>query len=352
MKNVFNKALLYKEVKSAKWITLIMVISIFTYKTMYLMNYERRLKILEHVRTPQLKPHLFNISFFSTNGDQVIMLLAVILLATILFKSERQTETYSFIASMPFKRKDIIKTKWFVGSCSIFISFFINAILISIIFHTKYKNIAIEDSSYIIFQWALINILTYISIFTMILFTQTLMGQNVAASIVGSIVMFFPTGLLEMIRQILRVNFIYSYWADSIGTKLVEFTPYFINTVSCTYIPSGNESDLYNNYFYEYQNYFTKIVVLIILIVLFYNLAIYIYKINKLENSGNLIMFSSLEPVFKWGFSICFGLFVATIVSSSFDGQNYKIITGSLLIIGSAAGYFISRKVVRSLSVS
>ncbi|WP_099188669.1 ABC transporter permease subunit [Tepidibacter mesophilus] len=348
MKSVFNKALLYKEVKSSKWITLIMLFSIFICKTMYLIDYEGRLKRFRYM-IGDSKEYLFNVAFLGNDVCSIVMVFLVIILSTILFKSERQSETYSFIASMPFKRKDIIKTKWFVGSFSIFIAFFINAILISIIFYTKYKGISTDASGYIIFQWALINILTYISIFTMILFAQTLMGQNIAASIVGSIVIYLPTGFWRMMSQILRAH-INSYYDYPIRFMLIEFNPYSINNPYYRVLDSVSNS-LDNYYVPEYQNYFSKIIILLILIVLFYNLAVYFYKKNKLENSGNLIMFSSLEPVFKWGFSICLGLFAGVIASSTFDGQSCKIITDSFLVIGTIMGYLISRKVLHSLSV-
>lgn len=349
MKSVFNKALLYKEIKSAKWISLTMLFSIFMCKTMHLMDYEGRLKRFRYM-IGDAKENLFNVAFLGNGEYLVIMVFLVIILATILFKNERQNETYPFIASMPFKRKDIIKTKWFVGSFSIFISFFINAILISIIFYTKYKNISTDDSGYIIFQWALINILTYISIFTMILFAQTLMGQNIAASIVGSIVIYLPTGFWLMMSQILRAN-INSYSDYTIRYRLMEFNPYSINNPTYTLLDSVSNS-LDHYYIAEYQNYFSKIIILLILIVLFYNLAVYFYKKNNLENSGNLMMFSSLNPVFKWGLSISLGLFTATIVSSTFDSQNCKIITDGFLIIGTILGYFISKKVLHSLSAA
>ncbi|WP_027625070.1 ABC-2 transporter permease [Clostridium lundense] len=57
-----------------------------------------------------------------------------IVLAIILFQSERNSSTYSLIASMPFKRSEVIKTKWLTGILAITLPFIITFVVISIFY--------------------------------------------------------------------------------------------------------------------------------------------------------------------------------------------------------------------------
>jgi ABC-type transport system involved in multi-copper enzyme maturation permease subunit len=275
------------------------------------------------------------------NNIQLVVVFTIIVLVIILFQSERKNETYSLIASMPFKREEIIKTKWVVGSLSVFISFFITFIMLSVFYFLNTE--FIKNSYNIVLKWTLINILTYIAIFTILLFGQTFIGQNIVGGIVSSISLIVPFGAISMIEEIVAINMnLNGNHKFIIGIdKFAKYLNiYGINSAEYVLVDKGAS-------YYVYNNYFIKLGVLVILITIFYNLAVYTYKKNKFENNGNIIMFSFFEPVFKWGITICSGLFLAFITMNIIYGfEQNKIIIDIFLVIGCVIGYFISDKMV------
>ncbi|MCY6355258.1 ABC-2 transporter permease [Clostridium sp. ZS2-4] len=363
MKKIWRNPLVYKEWKSVRWITLLMTLSIFFTKIMSVMS---RLKWIKEIETsgeifgrpiapkdfPLYTKYWFNQALLDYDNEMFVFstIGCLVLLVVVLFRSERQNKTYELLASMPFKRKDIIVTKWYMGMLSIFISCFIGFIALSMFYTSNIKYI--QDSYSIVFKWSLLHMLMYMSIFTILFFIQSVMGQNIAGSIVGAIIIVVPFFILTMISELIRVYAGLS-WKDKI-IRDIDAVANNLNLYDFSrteWIQVGNykireELGCYADHYCIYNNYNLKIIALLIIMCIFFALSVYAYKRNAFEKNGNLILFSALESVFKWGVAICLGLLLCGVFGIGY-ADNDKIVTGIFLVIGTALGYFTANKAIK-----
>lgn len=363
MKRFWRNPLVYKEWKSVRWITLLMTLSIFFTKIMSVMSRLNWIKEIETNRQmynlsidpkdfPIYTKYWFNQVLLGYDNEMFVFstIGCLVMLVVVLFRSERQNKTYELLASMPFKRKDIIVTKWYMGMVSIFISCFIGFIALSVFYISNIKYI--QDSYSIVMKWSLLYMLMYMAIFTILFFIQTLMGQNIAGSIVGTIIILAPWFILSMISSLIQVYAGLS-WEDKI-IKDIDTMAENLNLYDFSrteWIEVGNdkipeELSHYSSHYFTYNNYDFKIIALIIIIAIFFALSIYVYKRNAFEKNGNLILFSRLEPVFKWGVAVCSGFLLSGVFGMGY-GDNNKIVIDIFLVIGVALGYFTANKAIK-----
>lgn len=363
MKRFWRNPLVYKEWKSVRWITLLMTLSIFFTKIMSVMS---RLKWIKEMETsgeifgipiapkdfPLYTKYWFNEILLGYDNEMLVFSMTgcLVILVVVLFRSERQNKTYELLASMPFKRKDIIVTKWYMGMLSIFISCFIGFIALSMFYTSNIKYI--QDSYSIVLKWSLLHMLLYMTIFTILFFIQSVMGQNIAGSIVGAIIILAPWFIISMISSLIQVYAGLS-WEDKIIRDIDKMAKnlnlYDFNRTE--WIKVGNEKireelSYYADHYYIYNNYNFKIIALLIIICIFFALSVYAYKRNAFEKNGNLILFSRLEPVFKLGVAVCSGFLISGICGMGY-GDNNKILINIFLVIGAALGYFTANKAIK-----
>ena len=89
--------------------------------------------------------------------------------------------------------------------------------------------------------------------------------------------------------------------------------------------------------------------------IVMYGMAMWMYKIRRIERTGDLVIFAPLRQIFVYGFAICFGTFVAVIVNSIILSGNYALAFGKLLtliLIFSLAFLAIGKMIImRSIKV-
>ncbi|MCY6484902.1 ABC-2 transporter permease [Clostridium aestuarii] len=366
MRKFWRNPLVYKEWKSVRWITLLMTLNLLLFKVLQItsrLSYikERRLDNMydQQVFNEQTK-YWFNSILLRQWDDGILyfigMCICIILLVIFLFKSERENATYGFLASMPFKREEMIDVKWSIGVLSIAISFFITFIFLSIFYITNIEWIQTPYNPYIIIpEWTIINMMLCIAIFSFLLFIQTLIGKNIVGGVVGSLVLVAPMGAVMIVGQIISNQFNLEY-----GNPLIEGFEKLSSKLDIFRIIKTNDAliditnstgfhfsyDYYGSYQpYMYNSYFLKIVITVVFTVIFYLLAMYAYKRNALENNGNLILFSKLEPVFKWGVSICLGLLLSAVFGMGYTDS--IMVMDIFLVLGIIVGYFVSNKAIK-----
>lgn len=346
MKTLCKNPLFYKEWKVGKWMTILMTCSLFFCKTRSLISSLNRDKYLLKTDPEFIfNKYWFNVQLMRSYGScAMLMLVLVLLFSILLFKGEKQDSTYSLMASMPFKRKDIIVTKFKVGVLSMFIAYFINFIITTIFYfsNTQY----IFTTYYDVPAWFLMNFLFSVFFFSFIVLIHTMIGQYFVATITAPIILTVPYGvgryLLNIIRMQLNIPF---------------NNPNYIkinNIINHTNVYSLPEVDYKwlggNNSIFVYSNYSKKVIILIVLIIAVFILAVTIYNKVKLENINSVLIFKFLEPIFKWGVAICFGMLVSTTnitVQYEQTAKSSLIIIYVLLFIGTLIGYFITNKILK-----
>jgi len=105
------------------------------------------------------------------------------------------------------------------------------------------------------------------------------------------------------------------------------------------------------------MGYVTRVVILICLISTFIALTYYSYKKNQFERTGNVLMFSFLEPIFKIGVAVCFGLtgfvFIYGIGTDLIYRWNLQkslilFVSDIGIIVAGALAYFITNKYIKA----
>jgi ABC-type transport system involved in multi-copper enzyme maturation permease subunit len=342
MVQYFSKALFYKEWKNIRWITIFMTLSLIFFKINPIMA---KVDLLKKGRATILSiyggEHWFN--FALLGGENVLFVLAffvlVIALVLISFQGERQGGTADLLVSMPFTRRQQIFTKWVAGVLALAISFAVALLFLTAFyqFNTRW----IIDPYWIIPQWVLLHFLFYLSVFSFLLFVQTVMGQNLAAGVVGVISMMVPWYLLSVIPYYLQVHFNWSYREPVIQTmSSLSGYVFWFELIDARYDWASHIIP-----YYFYSNFWGKVILMLALIAIFYLLAEKAFRRNALEKNGQLLMFGFLEPVLIWGFALCLGLLFGL-----FFGRGYS--DGSIMAVdvflvgGTILGYWLAKKTV------
>lgn len=349
MKRFFNRALFFKEWKAVKWVSILLFIEILYYKSMVIIENVDYVKNIQKISSNRDREEglitLFNNEFIRNPGNFVLILvITMVFLAVIIMKHERSAHEHMLVASMPFTREEVIGTKWITGALGVVLPFAINYILLNLILISNYSLIGnyIEFST--ILKWLLLCLLTALSVFTFSLFVQTVMGGYIYGGIVGSILLYTPIGLSNLIGfylKIMGVSMKYLKNIYRIGDRMSVFS----------YISDYGYGGL--NPKIIYHNFGLNTAILFISIIVFLLLSLYAYRRNLLESIGNFILFKPLEPFFKVGFSICFALTVALIIPRlirlEIEARSQLIVLG---IINMIFGYFIANKIIRITSKS
>ena len=353
MKKFLRNPLFYKDWRSAKWISLILLLYLIKFKFLILTNHFNGLKIALIKATKSdpkivlgLKENLigwFKNDLLKPYQDTIIITILILFLLMLLFKDERNSSTFSFTASMPFKRKEIIKVKWLTGAFSIFFPFFITLVLLSIFY---FNNINFMVDSYtIILQWFFINILTFVAIFSFIFLIQTNMAKNISASIIGSLILWFPGAAILLSSDFILAHFNNAPQPDCVSFLLRNTMLYIINIPDFNVFNSNYNT---SNIFY-YTNLNLKIIALIFICIITYAISIYCFKRNDFEKTGSLIILKPFGYVLKFLVAIFIGLFISLVLGQSYP-NNTLVVRYISLILAFLASYFITDKCIKHYS--
>lgn len=363
MKNLWHNPLFYKEWRNAKWISLLILLDIIVFKIIsitssltHLKSYKQSVleNAAEYPNYRIMDYNLYEKYWFnkSLNESAELWIFGVIILtivlAIILFQNERNGSTYSLIASMPFKRSEVIKTKWLTGIIAITLPFMVTFVIISAFYFINLRWM-IDQPFSLILNWLFINILTCIAIFSFIFFIETIMGQNITAAVVGSLILIAPFGCLSIISEFIIVHkqnsIAYNPILEKIDTISDNMLLYEVNKPTIRF----DRLVIYNNNieypYYIYYNYGLKIVVLLCIIAITYLLSIYCYNKNQFEMNGYLVLFKPFEYILKFGVAICLGLLCSAVLGLGYSDRSLLAMY-SFLLIGSILGYLGTNKAI------
>ncbi|KEH85312.1 membrane protein [Clostridium novyi A str. 4540] len=355
MKNYFNKALFYKEWRNIRAIAIIFYLQVLSMIIMPFINTIDSIKECRNygdmsqseifaMNKQSLFRHLENRDTF------VLMAILIIAIATCVVGYDLIGRKYDILSSMPFKKKEIIFTKWL----SIFVTMIVPlAIGYFIIYAVYLMNINLLGSyvtSRMILTWICMNLLVSIFIFTFIMLIQCLSGICGLGGIVGAIFLILPIGLSMLINSIISL---YGFsknltYFQGIQDKIVDICSSLTLPSYCFRI-LYEVPDLDDLYYWSNKYYMPiklRIIILIIATIITFALMIYAFNRFKLEKIGNIITFKPLEPIFKIGVSVCFGLlgaaFTSSITSSHYDLWKLREINAPELVTLSNKAFTIT----------
>jgi hypothetical protein len=357
MKNYLNKALLYKEWKNVRALSGLFLGQMLLYTILPFVNTVQSLqKEVSQGTFNNSYVHHFEQVFLKGDASQVVLIGTLILLGTFIVGIDIMGRKYDSLSSMPFKREEIIISKWIVAALTVIVPVILSSIVITFIYIGNKSVLAGYMNGSMIFQRALINSLTYLFVVTFIMLIQGLSGKNILGGVVGTIFLLLPMGLFVLTSAFLRTL--------TLNPNILSEKRYFAITDKFESIAMNISLAGYScaiNNLSIYQKAFVLAVVIPILVIL----LVYSFKNIPLERNGYIVIFAPLEIIFKIGVSVCFALLGGSIASEFFKGHYHlyqygidnleiyvpianKIITLTMLttLLCGCIVYVITRKII------
>ncbi|WP_027625069.1 hypothetical protein [Clostridium lundense] len=131
---------------------------------------------------------------------------------------------------------------------------------------------------------------TCVATFSFIFFIETIMGQNIAAAGVGSLILIAPFGCLSIISEFIMIHIQNSITYNRLLGKINNISQNIILYTISKPIIKFDELVIGDNHiqqhYFVYSNYSLKILALICIIGVTYLLSIYCYNKNQFEMNG------------------------------------------------------------------
>lgn len=259
--------------------------------------------------------HFFT-DFFATGQGLVVALTGtLIIFGTFVVGIDIMGRKYDSLNAMPFRREEVILTKWVIAALTVIIPMLLSFVVISFVYAGNKDILEAYMDGNMIFQWFLINSLAFLFVVTFIMLIQSLSGKNVIGGIVGFIFLILPIGLFMLISGFIRV---------------LRLNPYILPEEQYYNLLKKFESIAYNTSlgFYNFDlrddfaiSVYEKSWILAVAIIVLVILLVYSFKKIPLERNGYIVIFKPLEMIFKVGVSICFGLLGGVIASQMLMGH-------------------------------
>ncbi|MDP4182652.1 MAG: hypothetical protein Q8942_16380 [Bacillota bacterium] len=326
-----NKALLYKDWKYGKWFLPVITLELFL---IFGLNLVQKNDFTIIGVGPQIQI-LLGPELFRYSAGLFLLTVTMLVMSSALFNYERKITTYTCATSMPFKRADIIKSKWLIGSYNIFFSFFIVYALMNT---ELILNFCWKDYFKYITYWFVIGVSLSLFIFGLMMLLQSLNGSVIIGSLLTVLFVGFPITLMFLFIAIMERN-------------------------PCVSLAFGNGIDSVNsgfnigNFIYRMFAFFTSIsgiitlsLILLAITALFYIISKKIYVNNHLELTGRLTTVPSYERVIRVVIAYYTG-FVLTLISSAILSNTryfFRLdIVIALCLIVPAPLYLLNGKLIR-----
>ncbi|MEL7622774.1 MAG: hypothetical protein AAGU12_04220 [Clostridiales bacterium] len=262
---------------------------------------------------------------FSYNNPFTIMIgIAVALLwAAVMFNYLNENKSVTFFHSLPFNRNSLFLN--LILACFTGIALPMLAVALCCLILRFYANIGILYGSLEVLAWAGSHFL----LITVIFSSAVLMGMFTGLPLVQTVFTFIfhllPLAMYALIFHALH-NLVYGF--PSANEEIVDLLgkmplPYLFTS-------GGDYSAGYCLF-------------LAALILIFLALALWLYRRRPLENTGDIIVFSLLRPIFKYGVAFCASLSGSGLMASILGMKQ----TWWMLLLWGLIGYAIAEMLLQ-----
>ncbi|HHV76471.1 MAG TPA: ABC transporter permease [Syntrophothermus lipocalidus] len=265
--------------------------------------------------------------FSGQSGMQAILIWTVpVVLAVLLFRYLHDSRAVAVMHSLPLNRNTLFCSHAAAGLVLILLPVLITGFVLMILnATTELKELySLLD----ILRWAGLTALFAALMFSITVFVGMFTGNTFAHVAFTYILQLLPTGLVILLDGNLR-NLVYGY----AGTGLPgEFRYNFPLVMLAGY--HGND-------------FFTAGTAIAYLTAAAFFLAVagYVYRLRPSEAAGEVVAFSVIRPVFKYGVTFC-TMLLAGLYFASVYGDNYPLIVFGY-VFGSLLGYLTAEILLR-----
>ncbi|HEY9061005.1 MAG TPA: hypothetical protein VIO64_10975 [Pseudobacteroides sp.] len=303
-----NKALLYKDWKYGKWFFPILSLELFILFSVNLISYINTFD-------PMIMFELTDWSDYVI-GPFVIT-ITLVFMSNILFSHERKVSTYTFATSLPFKREEIITSKWMVGAYNIILSYFV----VYIIMNTQLiLNYCWDRYFTHITIWSTAGTSCSILIFSFIMLIQSMTGSTISGSLLVMIFGAFPFTLVFLIFQVFNnynsMRFV-SHFLGHNDIKVID------NVILSTYKTYSSVRDWSGGLLDLPFIVFAVALILLMISYVFFRLSRKLFVKNCFERVGKLTIVPKLERFVRPMLFYYLG-FMLTLISAVFLNNTTK----------------------------
>ncbi|HHX61277.1 MAG TPA: hypothetical protein GX707_11295 [Epulopiscium sp.] len=368
---IFRHPLFWKEWKTVKWwcglmtaMFLIMFLSVShslgQYQEMLLgedgalTDYVHRIGQGGRVIEPMF------LSNFNKSFESLVFLLVpiIVIMSIMLFQSDRKEGVGMFVSSLPFTKKEQFKVKWFVGILAFTIPFLLATVLTVIMRQANiswirqwysalgYDGLLTYDAVGLVMGILAQSYLFIVAFFSVLMLMQSLIGNNIAASLIGAIVVAVPWFILEAGGATLSRVFNNDSWR-LYNIKWSNLY-YFIAPDSgfiLEHIQLG-QNELLIHPVVSKEYYLIKIIILIAISVIAVYGGLKFYEKNDTSRNGYLLMFPWMKHILVPGVVLCSGLLGNNLIRQFIRIQSvpYEIIT---FVISALIGYLLMATIIK-----
>jgi ABC-2 type transport system permease protein len=266
--------------------------------------------------------HMFQVNFVLQAG---LMLVIPVLLSVFLFRFLHVKQQADMIHSLPIRRESLFLYFSAAGLILLVLPVIFTAFFTGIVSftHDLGANFQMAD----ITRWALLTILMNVLFFVCGIAVAMLTGLSVVQAVLTYILLIFPSGMYVLSVLNLK-NFLFGFPDEYfMAVQTENFSPVI-------------KAGLFN----EVQLSKIEVVIYLLMILIFFILALFLYKKRKIETVSQALVFPLLQPVFKFGL-----ISSVMLVSGGYfsEVQNTLAWTVFGYILGFIVGYLLSEMILQ-----
>jgi len=295
------------------------------------LTYNRRLA--PELFTP-LTPQLFMDRVYSLSGIlALVVALFSIVAATAVFSYLFNNSAAGMMNSLPYTRRTMYFSNYLSGLFMV--------ILPLLVFFLILTGIGIVHNCLdftALLGWLFIFVSLSLLLFSLAVFMAMLTGNMIAHIAFYGIANIIIFGLLMVIDAFLS-QYLYGF------TSLFTHSNSYINALMNKLTPVIYATELSGTY--TQLNWWVWIAYLLFGMVLI-GAALQMYNRRKMEKSGDIITISGLEPIFKYGVTICTSLTLGEIILHGFINPSSGLLVSWLVfILAGMLGYYVAEALLR-----
>ncbi|WP_026571737.1 DUF6449 domain-containing protein [Sediminibacillus terrae] len=314
--SLFNKQLLKQDLMSAGWIGIVYFAGLFFSLPLNLMMLE----------SDERRNYSFN-SLFDSNAEIQLFLLYIIpvLVAVFLYRYMHVKNAADFIHSLPITRRKIFNHHFLIGIALIVMPLLLIAVTLSLMLPAMDLYMIYTQTD--IWEWFGVSVAFSLLLFSAGVLIGMFTGVSAVQGVLTYIFLLFPAGILVLIYSNLDVLL------DGFPSSYYQLTNVDL------YSPLTDFVDMYDWKFHGW-----KFSIYMLLSLVFYVLAWFVYHKRPAEASGQPLAFHQVRPIFKYGVTTCMMLFGGFYFDET-DNHFGWIVFG--YIVGSLIGYLVAEMVLQ-----
>jgi ABC-2 type transport system permease protein len=273
-----------------------------------------------------------NISYYGVenvlfaNSIQFFLIIVIpVLLAVFLFRFLHVKQSVDFMHSLPMSRSNLFHHYMIIGLFLLLLPIVVNAFVILIV--QQAMDLNAHFSTVDIVYWAVKTLIFSLFIFVFSVFIGMFTGMSTVQTALVYIFLLFPAGIVVLFFYNFK-TFLYGFPYDLYFSQKIEKLSPITRILGFGHNPLT----------------VTEWLTYLLLTILFYVVALFVYKKRKTEAATQPIVVQQLNPLFKYGVTFC-TMMLGGVYFGETQASFHWTIFG--FVVGSIVGYLVAEMVLQ-----